>query len=227
MPEHSDAAKVRRGLPLRAVAFDLDGTLADTLGLNIAAFQHAFARTTGRSFSAEEICDLCGASQEGVVAQVAGDRRRECLTAFYRYFETHFDEQVTPYPGIDELLAFVARSGLETAVVTGAGRRCVELTLARLGLVSAVGAIEIGSAQGPRKPQQLVGLATRWRVDPSQVAYVGDFPSDMQAARAAGAVPLGAAWDAAADAQRLRDAGAQAVFTSPHHLRSWLERSDS
>jgi len=69
VPEHSDAAKVRRGLPLRAVAFDLDGTLADTLGLNIAAFQHAFARTTGRSFSAEEICDLCGASQEGVVAR--------------------------------------------------------------------------------------------------------------------------------------------------------------
>lgn len=218
-----EAGGAVEGPRLRAVVFDLDGTLANTLGLNISSFQQAFLRTTGRRFSAREICDLCGASQEGMAKSVAGDRWRERLAGFYEFFEAHFDEQATPYAGIDELLAFVDGSGLETAIVTGAGRRCVELTLRRLGLAARIRRVEIGSERGPRKPQQLTLLATAWGIAPARVAYVGDFPADMIAAGAAGVQALGAAWDPGADAAALRDAGAAAVFASPLELRAWLE----
>jgi len=157
---------------------------------------------------------------------VTPDRWRECLAAFYAFFEAHYDEQAQPYAGIDELLAFIAARGLETAIVTGAGRRCVDLTVDKLGLAERIGRVAIGSQQGPRKPRQLIGLARGWGLASSQVAYVGDFPSDMVAARAAGALPLGAAWDPGADAAGLRDAGALAVFAAPHELRRWLERRD-
>jgi len=46
-----------------------------------------------------------------------------------------------------------------------------------------IGRVAIGSQQGPRKPRQLIGLARVWGLASSQVAYVGDFPSDMVAAR--------------------------------------------
>lgn len=76
--------------------------------MNIAAFQHAFLAATGRRFSAQEVCELCGASQEGVVRRVVPEGWRECLAAFHEYFEAHYDEQAVPYDGIVELLACVA-----------------------------------------------------------------------------------------------------------------------
>jgi phosphoglycolate phosphatase-like HAD superfamily hydrolase len=212
----------RIGPTLQAIAFDLDGTLANTLALNIAAFQHAFLAATGRRFSAQEVCELCGASQEGVVRRVVPEGWRECLAAFHEYFEAHYDEQAVPYDGIAELLASVERRGLATAIVTGAGRRCVDLTLANLGLTTRFGCVITGSPSGPRKPEQLAELVAGWGVAACRVAYVGDFASDMKAAQAAGVVALGAAWDRGADAAALRAAGALAVFASVGELRDWL-----
>lgn len=207
---------------LQAIAFDLDGTLANTLALNIAAFQHALLGATGRRFSAQEVCDLCGAGQEGVVRSVVTDGWRECLADFHEYFEAHYDEQAAPYDGVAELLACVEQRGLAAAIVTGAGRRCVDLTLGKLGLTGRFPHVETGAPDGPRKAEQLAGLIAEWGVAASRVAYVGDFASDMTAARAAGALPLGAAWDGGADASALRAAGAQAVFATVAELRDWL-----
>lgn len=159
-----------------------------------------------------------------MVKSVAADGWRECLASFHEFFEAHFDERATPYAGVDELLDFVEGSGLESAIVTGAGRRCVELTLRRLGLAARIRRVEIGSERGPRKPRQLALLATAWGIAPAQMAYVGDFPADMIAARGAGVHALGAAWDPGADAAALRGAGAAAVFAAPLELRAWLER---
>ncbi len=207
---------------LQAIAFDLDGTLANTLSLNIAAFQHALLAATGRRFSAREVCELCGAGQEGVVRSIVDEGWRECLADFHEYFEAHYDEQAAPYDGVPELLACIEQRGLATAIVTGAGRRCVDLTLRKLGLVGHFGRVATGSPDGPRKAEQLAGLISEWGVAASRVAYVGDFASDMTAARAVGAVPLGAAWDRGADAGALGAAGALAVFSNATGLRDWL-----
>jgi phosphoglycolate phosphatase-like HAD superfamily hydrolase len=208
--------------PLRAVAFDLDGTLANTLGLNVAAFQHAFLATTGRRYSDQEVRELCGPTQEGVIRGVTSQRWRECLALFHEFFEGHYDQLARPYPGVAELLAWIARRGLPTAIVTGAGRRCADFTVSKLGLERFIGCIETGGNEGSRKPEQLARLAGEWRIAPAQLAFVGDFLSDVTAARAAGVLPVGAAWDAAADPAALRAAGAVVVCAAPGDLHRWL-----
>ena len=153
---------------------------------------------------------------------VVGAGWRECLADFHEYFAAHYDEQAAPYDGIPELLAFVEECGLAAAIVTGAGRRCVDLTLGKLGLTGRFGRVATGSPDGSRKAEQLAGLIAEWGVAASRVAYVGDFASDVTAARVAGAVPLGAARDRGADAAALRAAGALAVFQTAAELRDWL-----
>jgi phosphoglycolate phosphatase-like HAD superfamily hydrolase len=210
---------------LRAVAFDLDGTLADDLPLTFAAFRHACLPFQGRELSDREISEQFGPSQEGIARVLAPDHWQECLSRFLNFFETRFGEYVEPIPGVDALLATVRQMGLQSAIVTGAGERTVSITLARLGLGGHVDRVLVGHAQGSRKEEQLCKLASGWHCLPQEIAYVGDAPSDMVAAQTVGVLPLGAAWAATADAAALHEAGACEAFASPGALREYLSLS--
>jgi phosphoglycolate phosphatase-like HAD superfamily hydrolase len=207
---------------LRAVAFDLDGTLADDLPLTFAAFRFACLPVLGRELSDAEINEQFGPAQEGIIRALVPSHRQECFARFLEFFETRFDACVKPLPGIDELLAAVRRQGLRTAVVSGAGEHPVAIALTKLGLTASFDHVLVGHPDGSCKVDQLGELAEAWRCRPWEIAYVGDAPSDMVVARDAGAVPLGAAWAVATDSEALRDAGARAVFASPRALHDWL-----
>lgn len=210
---------------LRAIAFDLDGTLADNLPLTFAAFRYACQPFVGRELSDAEIGARFGPSQEGIVRALAPNDERECLARFHEFFETRFSDYVKPISGINPLLVGAHRQGLRTAIVTGAGEHTVAVTLAALGLETSVERVLVGHAQGSRKQDQLAELVTQWHCRPQAVAYVGDSPSDMVAARETGVLALGAGWLATADRQALRAAEASAVFASPWALLDWLGQS--
>jgi phosphoglycolate phosphatase-like HAD superfamily hydrolase len=219
------ASRVTATAGLRAVAFDLDGTLADDLPLTFAAFRYACLPFRGRELSDREISEQFSPSQEGIARVLAPDHWQECLARFLDFFETRFGEYVKPIPGVDALLATVRQMGLQSAIVTGAGERTVAVTLTRLGLEGGVDRVLVGHPQGSRKEAQLDELAKRRHRRPEEIAYVGDAPSDMVAAQTVGVLPLGAAWAATADAAALREAGACAVFASPGALREYLSLS--
>ena len=58
---------------LRGLIFDLDGTLANTLPVAIAAFQHTFRTHVGRDYSPAEIRAMFGPSEEGILRNAAPD----------------------------------------------------------------------------------------------------------------------------------------------------------
>lgn len=207
---------------MRAVVFDLDGTLADSLPLSIAGFRHAASTVAGLSFTDDDVRAGFGPNEEGMFRTMVGERWSECLAEYLSYYDAHHETMVRLLPGVGDLLEWLASRDYDVGVVTGKGPETAAITLARLGLADAFTEVRAGRAGGADKPADIRSVLAAWDRAPAEAVYVGDAPSDVVAARAAGVVPLGAAWDVSASAERLRDAGAVAVFATPAELQAWL-----
>jgi HAD superfamily hydrolase (TIGR01509 family) len=182
---------------LSAVVFDLDGTLVDTRPAVAAAHAASLA-------AVPPLDQLLGRAQRGADAD-AYHRRLAELTHALR-----------PYPGVAELLEQLP---LPAAVVTGASRESAELVLAATGLRGRFDVVVTADdVRRPKPDPEGLRLACeRLGVEPAEVAYVGDLPGDAAAARACGALALGAAWAAHAAV-----AGADRVLRRPADLLALL-----
>ena len=210
---------------LRAVVFDLDGTLTDTLPLCYAAFAHAFA-TFGLGSNADpQIHALFGPSEEGIIKRLVPDQWQACYEVYLQYYEQQHDRHATIFRGIEALLGWVVAQRWPTGIVTAKGARSAAITINRLGIRRYLSDVVAGNADGANKPRGIRMMLARWDRRPAEAVYVGDSPYDMRAARQVGAVPIGAAWAPGANAHALRSAGAAVVFESPTALHLWLTRA--
>ena len=213
----------------RAVVFDLDGTLLDTLQ-DIAVAANATLVELG-----EPELDLHayrGLVGEGVVSLLrralgVGKLDSEELSQAVARLEYHYglnwNRHTRPYAGIPQLLdALVARQ-LPIAVLSnkphGFTALCVEQLLAdwRFQVV-------LGAREGlPRKPDPagLLQILVQMRVQAARVLYLGDTAIDMQTAVAAGCYPVGVSWGFRSD-EELREGGARRVIARPDQLLEML-----
>ncbi|MBQ1073111.1 HAD-IA family hydrolase [Micromonospora sp. C31] len=197
---------------VRAVVLDLDGVLVDSLAVAREAFALAYAEVVGDGVApVEEYCRHPGRylpevlELMGLPAALAGPFVRESNRLAYR---------VTPVDGVPELLGTLRRRGIGLAVATGrSGVRARDL-LGRLGLLPLVDHV-VGSDEVPRpKPApDIVRRALRLLgALPGEALMVGDAPSDLASARAAGVVAVAALWGES-DEDTLRAAGPDVVLT--------------
>jgi phosphoglycolate phosphatase-like HAD superfamily hydrolase len=112
-------------------------------------------------------------------------------------------------------------------VVTGKGNTTTGYTLKKWGLIDYFDAIETGSDDGPVKPRLIKKVLRRWNVPADSVAYLGDAPTDIDAAREAGIIPLVAAWAESTRVEPLVAMEPEAVFYSVEEFAGWVEASAS
>jgi phosphoglycolate phosphatase-like HAD superfamily hydrolase len=136
---------------LRGVIFDLDGTLADTLPLCIAAFRASIEPVAGRRISDEEIIATFGPSEEGTIPALAPQSFDDCLEEYLRHYESLHDAYSVPFDGIASLLDELRSAHVSLAVVTGKGSRSTAISLKVLGLEKYFTLIRAGSPRGPEK----------------------------------------------------------------------------
>ena len=206
----------------RGIIFDLDGTLADTLPVCFDAYRLAFTKYVAHAWTDDQISALFGPSEEGVIRQVVPTRVEECLEDYLRHYDRCHERCQRPFAGIEALLVRLRRGRRPLALVTGKGPRSTRISLRRLDLAHAFDQVEVGSPAGGIKAESIRRVVTRWTLDASQVAYVGDSPHDVEAAREAGVVSIAAAWADAASIPKLREAEPDALFTSVETLSEWL-----
>lgn len=90
---------------MKIIAFDLDGTIADTLPMCLAAFRKAVQPYVARTLTEEEIMQTFGLNEEGMIRQVAGVRWREALDDFYACYRCiHALLCPAPFSGMRELI---------------------------------------------------------------------------------------------------------------------------
>lgn len=209
-------------MPLKAMIFDLDGTLGDTMPIVMDALKDTFRRYAGREYSTADILEMFGPSEEGVI------ERRVPLEVFPAALQNYLDRYTElhklacePFPGVMRLLAALERKGIRRGVVTGKGKGTAEISMRAMRLAPHIEALVTGSAAGAEKDEAMRQMLAAWGIDPAEAAYVGDMPYDMQAAREAGLRPLAAAW--ALSAVVGKEDGAEQVFYTVDELIAWVE----
>lgn len=212
-------------MTIQGMIFDFDGTLADTLQLCCAAFREVAHRQLGREYADAEIVAMFGPSEEGMFQRIAGERWKDCQQDFLAVYERDHATTAELFPAIPELLSSLSERNIPVAIVTGKGADSAAISLRLLKLDQHFDIVESGSPAGSIKPAAIRRIVERWNVDPATVAYVGDAPNDVSDARAAGVVPLAAAWAATADRGALTAREPVAVFTSVGELSEWVRHN--
>jgi phosphoglycolate phosphatase len=176
---------------VRALIFDLDGTLIDS-ELDLALAVNAALVEMGRGqLPHEQILGYIGQGAPSLIARALGDgaTEEECLRAlefFIKYYSVHKLDHTVPYPGVRETLD--ALSGMHMAVLTNKPVGASRGILQGLGLASHFQVIYGGNSFERKKPDP-IGVATILRefgTDPVQAMVVGDSEIDVLTARNAG-----------------------------------------
>jgi len=210
------------GPTIRAVIFDLDGTLADTVPVCFAAFRITLKEFTRRDFSDSEIEALFGPDEAGVFQRLLGDHWKPALLRYLNEYEIAHELCGAPFDGVVGLLDWLRKEGMKVAIVTGKGKQSAAISLRRVGLTSHFDMVEAGSHTGPVKPAAIKHILERWGLSPAQAVYVGDAPYDVRAAREAGVTPLSAVWAPRVHRDRLDAEKPDAILETVDDLKGWL-----
>lgn len=208
---------------LKAVFFDMDGTLGDTLALIIRSFREAIEPRAGRAISDEEIIATFGPSEEGTIKALIPEHYDDGLAAYFQSYETLHAEYPEPFDGIRELLDYLKNKQLKLGLVTGKGAVGTKLTLERYGMENMFDGIDTGSPDGLRKPQGINKLLSQFGLEPQEAVYVGDTTSDIKACRQVGIPVISAAWSSTAETQKLKEMNPELTFETVAALSDYLK----
>jgi HAD superfamily hydrolase (TIGR01509 family) len=208
---------------MRAILFDWDGTLVDSLGAfhdANAAVMAAFGLPWDEAiYRRHYVPDW---RQMYLRLGVPGDRLGEANDLWHETFAK--GTNVVAFDGVAEALERLRASGRALGIVTAGDRVIVEAQLLRTGLDELLPVRVFGDDLAVHKPDpaplrralELLGLTDR----PAEVAYVGDAPTDMRMAGAVGVRAIGIA-SVVGDPGELRAAGADEVAPT---VVAWVER---
>ena len=189
---------------IKAVIFDLDGTLANTLPLCIKAFRQSVEPLINRSVSDTEIIETFGPSEEGTIMALAPAYYEKGIADYLSFYEALHTMCPAPFDGITALLSTLKNKGVQIAMVTGKGKHSTAISLKYLMLDSFFDIVETGSPNGPRKGEGIkVILELLKDIHRDEVIYVGDAPGDIIASREAGIPVIAAAWAETAEPEKL------------------------
>lgn len=211
-------------MDLQVLIFDFDGTLADTIPLCVAAMQHALQKNTGRAYTPEEIVAEFGITEEGILRKLAPETHAACLQDFLQYYREHHENH-SWFDGMEALLTAAQDRGLKLALVTGKGPGSAAISARALGLSRFFPIVRTGSDERDVKADHIRRICAELGAPPSAAAYIGDAPSDMVAAREAGATALGVLWSNTVPEERLREVASDKIFASVKEFGDWLARS--
>lgn len=209
-------------MQIKTIIFDLDGTIADTLPLCIAAFKKSIEPLLGKEVSEEEIIATFGPSEEGTIRQLIPSHEDVGVRAYLEHYEQLHYTCPSPFPGMPELLAFLQAKGVQLAMVTGKGIHSTRLSLKQFGLEKYFEVLETGSPQGPNKVNGIWRVLERLNAGTGETIYVGDAPSDIKACRQVG-IPIAAAgWASTTNNSDLEVLEPDWLFYSIDEFREWL-----
>jgi phosphoglycolate phosphatase len=183
---------------IEAVAFDLDGTLIDTVPDLAAAANMMLAILGGRPLAESRIPALVGAGIAVFVNRVLTESRGRVVrdpglqiaatTLFAGLYEQRLFERSRVYDGVMETLPELGQAAIPSCCVTNKASRFALPLLEAAALREHLTLTLCADRSQDRKPSPnlLLAACARLGIQPAQLLYVGDAPSDIVAARAAG-----------------------------------------
>ena len=182
--------------PIRAVLFDLDGTLLHTSPDLAAAASAALAECGHADIDAATIERFVGKGIDVLVQRClrhlgqadSGPGFDTLLAAYWRHYEVLNGQHATPYQGVFAGLDAMLGAGLKLGVCTNKSARFTLPLLERCNMAHYFSVIVSGDTTTHKKPAPYMidYAANRWGTRVSEILFIGDSGNDTAAARAAG-----------------------------------------
>ena len=209
-------------MPFKAVCFDLDGTLLDSL-TDLADCTNSLLLKRGfPEHPVDAYRYFVGDGAKMLMTRVLPEEVRnesiieECRQDFETAYRKCWDQQTLPYKDIPELLDALNDRQLKLTVLSNKPNEFTLLMVEKL-LADWKFEMVLGQRQGvPRKPDPagMLEICQKLGIPADKFLYLGDTATDMKTAVAAGCFPVGVLWGFRTE-EELRDNGASAIVKTP------------
>lgn len=214
----------------KAVVFDLDGTLNDTIASIKRSADEALGRFGFGPYTVEQYKYFVGDGAAVLVErclEAGGDKEhvhfKEAYAEYQKVFEKYCMYRVRPYEGIRELLSALKARDVKLAVLSNKPhRRTVEVIQEVFG--EECFDIVLGQTEGIQRkpsPEGVFYILKQLGLTAEEILYLGDTGTDMQTGKAAGAFTVGALWGFRTK-EELEENRADAVIDHPLKLLDYL-----
>jgi phosphoglycolate phosphatase len=182
----------------RAAAFDLDGTLVDTMPDLCAAVNLMLVMLGANELPESRVRALVGNGVEQLVVRALTEslgkppafpaQRAAALTLFRRLYRNTVYKNSAVYPGVEQTLRSLAEAGIALCCITNKDSAFAIPLLEQARLARYFRFILCADRMQDRKPGPglLLAACSRFAIAPAEMLYVGDSGIDVAAARAAG-----------------------------------------
>lgn len=214
---------------LRALVFDLDGTLVDSYRAISRALDHARAAFGLPPVGLPELTRSVGHGLESLIERYVGtDRVEEGVRLFRQRYGAIVESETRALPGARETVQALRARGFGLAVASNKPTEFTERIVASLGLLPCMAAVLGPERAGAPKPDPaMIRLAlSALAVRPDEAAYVGDMVLDVESAARAGVASI-LVTGGSSDEEELRRTGQTVVVGLAALLDLLPERAPS
>lgn len=192
---------IRGIIMIKAVLFDLDGTLADSLEDLADSTNYALKKAGFPTHETEEYKYFVGDGIPMLIERALPDgektaeNKENCLEYFMSRYREHYFDKTRAYDGIIPLLKSLKKDGFKIAVISNKAQEMAEKVVKKLfgDIFDAVAGKREGYKTKP-DPALTLQIIKELGVTPEVCALVGDSGMDMAAAANAGALGIGVLW---------------------------------
>ncbi len=211
----------------RAIIFDLDGTLLNTLEDLADSGNAALVALDLPRHSVDAYRLFVGLGVAELVQRMLPEDRRDkdtcarAKTLLMDEYTRRWKDKTRPYPGIPELLAALRGIGVPVCVLSNKPQDYTDLTVGEFFPGYPFARVRGARPGVPHKPHPAGALtmASELCLTPGTIAFVGDSATDMSTARGAGMLPVGVLWGFRDEAE-LSAHGARRLLKDPSDLLS-------
>ena len=183
---------------IKAVLFDLDGTIIDTNELIEMSFKHAFKVHLNEDRTSEEVTKFFGQPLRDSFISYGEDTADRMIKTYRDFNEAIHDEGCKEFEGVKETLEFLKAKGIKLAIVTSKRRVLAERGMNLFDLRKYFDAIVTpeDTAEHKPKPGPVLKACELLGVAPNEAMMVGDSHFDLMSGKTAGAKTCGVRYTA-------------------------------
>lgn len=181
---------------IKAVLWDLDGTILDTTELILESYRYAFRKVLKAEIGDDEAIANFGRTLSDVMNSYSPEKAEALMQSYRDYNQKHHDKKIRPFPGILDALANVRRRGFEQTVVTSKtewlSKRGLDLFELSIYIDEVIG-FESTKLHKPAGEPAIEALK-RLKIQPEEALFIGDSSADAGCAKDAGVAFVAALW---------------------------------